>query len=269
MDLFFENNLTIPELDKTLRYTILPHPVIREVLVFETPDETALALALRQRQAARENPGKQSLWPTGLTQLDVYKWHRELVKITGDNPLRQTLGRHLDEYYPCAATERHSFVKYLHVELADPLGIPFEYMNGAATDPVAEAVRYDTIIRSHPICMTSMGTDEKDGHIAFIRPGTPFSQTPVHFVTLSDGVTTRDRMERGEQTPDGALTQGFGMLDAENIFEIGYGKKGLTFRRALFDGKPDSSIPLSVLGLPQYGRKTTLFLDREAAEYLV
>jgi 6-phosphogluconolactonase/glucosamine-6-phosphate isomerase/deaminase len=268
MNITFDSQINIPIVNKNLEYTSIPHPTIKEILLFNSQDDTSLALAYRQREMARENQGKQILWPTGNTQLDVYKWHRELFRISQDNPIALTFGRHLDEYFPCQPADPHSFVNYIHTQLADPLSLEFEYIKGDAIDPDAEAARYNSLIITKQIAFTTLGTDEKEGHIAFIKPGTPFSQKAVHFTTLSADTINRDHIERKENTPGGAITQGYGMLDAQYIFLIAFGKKGRIIKKALFDNIPDPSIPVSILTLPKYGKKLSIYLDHEAATYL-
>ena len=145
-------------------------------------------------------------------------------------------------------------------------------MNGLAPNPDAEAERYDSLLSAKPIDLAILGigpwSDETQTgcHIAFNESGTPFDQR-VHVRTLDPVTLARDRQERGQNSPEKALTQGIAnILEARKIILLAFGeKKGQSLRATLF-GKIGSQRPASALRLQ--GHKVILFIDEAAASQL-
>ena len=97
------------------------------------------------------------------------------------------------------------------------------------------------------------------GHIGFNERNTPFNSR-THLAQLSNETIYRDQIERKQNTPDKALTQGIGtILEAESILMIAYGRnKGVYLNNALYrEINPVS--PASALRL--VGSKVSIIID--------
>lgn len=255
-----------------LPYYEIKHPEISRIRVFPTPEEAAQAAAEEIIGVVRVNPQAAITYATGDTVIPLYENLARAVK-EGRVDFSETSGFHLDEYYPCGPDINeypHGFVAYLRQRVFTPLGIKnANEMNGLAPEGEAEAKRYDSLLSAQPIEIAILGigpwsAETQTGcHIAFNESGTPFSEK-VHVQTLDPVTLMRDRQERGQDSPERALTQGVAnILEARRIFLLAYGeKKGQSLREALF-GEIGPQRPASALRLQ--GQKVTLFIDEAAA----
>jgi len=77
---------------------------------------------------------------------------------------------HLDEYLGLPETHPASFRKYLKERILEKVQ-PKEvyYLNGDAADPETEVLRYENLLRNHPVDVACIGIGE-NGHIAFNDP---------------------------------------------------------------------------------------------------
>lgn len=258
-----------------LPYYEIEHPEISRIRVFPTPKETAQGMAGEIIELVRTNPQAAITYATGDTVIPLYESLSKAAE-EGRVDFSQTSAFHLDEYYPCGPDINeypHSFVAYLRQRVFDPLVIKnANEMNGLASDPVAEAERYDSLLSAQPIEIAILGIGpwsaetQTGGHIAFNESGTRFNQR-VHVQTLDRVTLMRDRQERGQKSPDRALTQGIAnILEARRIFLLAYGEgKGQSLREALY-GEIGPQRPASALRLQ--GHKVTIFIDEAAASQL-
>lgn len=77
---------------------------------------------------------------------------------------------HLDEYKGMPVTHPASFRKYLKERILDkvqPKAV--HYLNGDAPDAEAEVLRYENLLKDHPVDIACIGIGE-NGHIAFNDP---------------------------------------------------------------------------------------------------
>jgi len=255
-----------------LSYYEINHPEISRIRVFPTPEEAARAAAEKIIGLVRVNPQAAITYATGDTVVPLYENLARAAK-EGRVDFSETSGFHLDEYYPCGPDINeypHGFVAYLRQRVFGPLGVKnANEMDGLAPDPEAEAKRYDSLLSAKPIDLAILGigpwsAETQTGcHIAFNESGIPFNQR-VHVQTLDPVTLIRDRQERGQNSPEKALTQGIAnILEARRIILLAYGeKKGQSLREALF-GEIGSQRPASALRLQ--GHKVTLFIDEAAA----
>lgn len=143
------------------------------------------------------------------------------------------------------------------------------YIDGTASNPEAEALRYGQLLSQQPIDLAIIGFGPlPDVHIGFNETGTPFS-AGVHAVRLGVATLHRDRVERGETVSDFAITQGPANIFAANkIIGVAYGRdKGLALNQALY-AEIGPHCSASGLRLSNVGHKVTLFIDSEAAAQL-
>ncbi len=77
---------------------------------------------------------------------------------------------HLDEYKGMPVTHPASFRKYLRERILDKVQPKqVHYLNGDAPDAEAEVLRYENLLKEHPVDIACIGIGE-NGHIAFNDP---------------------------------------------------------------------------------------------------
>lgn len=242
------------------------HPEIREIYVFPTKAETAQAAAHRIIQTVNNRPTSEITYATGDTMIPVYQELAAGVR-SGMTNFTSTQAYHLDEYYICGRHEEHGFVHFLDEYAFGPLHIPAENthtLDGEAADGEQEARRYDALV-SRGIAVAILGIGP-GGHIGFNERNTPFDGR-THLALLSDETVHRDVVERGQKSPNRALTQGIAtILEAQQLIMIAYGeKKGEYLQEALY-GDISPVCPASALRL--VGEKVSVFIDESAASRL-
>lgn len=259
-----------------LRYSSeILHCDIGKIEVYRTPDETAIATAEAIMDVVRHNPTAAITYATGATMEPIYEHIAQHVA-TGTVDFSQTKAFHLDERYPCAHNDCSGFAHFICERVVRPFGIPLDhasFWNGEAADPHAEAERYGELLSRQPIDLTILGIGPpgKDdpaigGHIAFNEYGTSFTSGCHYVPLLAEETLHRDRVERGENVPDGAFTQGLrGITSANKIILTAYGtQKGIALYHTLYDEISEDR-PASVLRLSHVRNKTHLFIDQMAA----
>ena len=93
---------------------------------------------------------------------------------------------HLDEYLGIPESHPASFRKYLKERILEKVQPgQVHYLEGDAADVDAEATRYETLLKNHPIDLACIGIGE-NGHIAFNDPPVADFSDPrlVKIVTL-------------------------------------------------------------------------------------
>lgn len=256
-------------------YQEITHPEIAFIRVFPTPEETARGAAREIIKMVQMNPTAAITYATGETMIPVYTYLAQAVQ-KGEVSFARTMGFHLDEYYPAGPEPDkypHGFVSYLRQRVFGPLGIVgANELNGLAPHPDVEVRRYDGLLNAQPIDLAILGigpwSDVTQGgcHIAFNESGTPFNSR-THVSKLNEVTVLRDRKERGQDTPNRALTQGIAnILEAKQIYLIAYGRnKGISLREALY-GELGIQRPASALRTQGY--KVKIFIDQAAASQL-
>jgi len=244
----------------------ITHPEISNIIVLPTKDSAIKASARKIIEAVQKNPQISITYATGNTMIPVYAELAKAVKAK-EVDFSNTKAFHLDEYYPCSPDEEFSFVRFLNEKVFIPLNIPESNINllaGTAQDGVAEARRYDALVsKGIDLAILGIGPGE---HIGFNERNTPFDSR-THISQLSNETINRDQVERGQDTPDKALTQGIGtILEAKSILMIAYGEnKGGYLKNALY-GEITSNSPASALRL--VGDKVCIVIDQPAADVL-
>ncbi len=77
---------------------------------------------------------------------------------------------HLDEYKGMPVTHPASFRKYMRERILDKVQPKqVHYLNGDAPDAEAEVLRYENLLKEHPVDIACIGIGE-NGHIAFNDP---------------------------------------------------------------------------------------------------
>lgn len=259
--------MALKEKINQVSYYEIVHPEVACVRVYPSPEETAQAAAQFIIDLVQKDSTAAITYATGNTMIPVYQRIAEAIRRKEVN-FSRTKAFHLDEYFPCGPDEFHSFVCYLRERVFEPFQITEDNrfpMNGLTANPHIEATRYDTLLKQQLIRLAILGIGP-GSHIGFNEQGTPFD-SETHLAPLSQETITRDRKERGQNTPEHAITQGpSNILEAECILLVGYGaKKGEYLKPALW-GPITPQVPASVLRLK--GEKVHIYIDNEAAQYL-
>lgn len=139
---------------------------------------TQLNLAIRKRGSANLILG------TGTSQL-VFLEHLQKQEIDWG----KVSVFHLDEYRGMAETHPASFRRYLKEKIIDNVTPKrIYYLEGDAPDVEAEVLRYENLLKEHPIDIACIGIGE-NGHIAFNDPPVADFEDPklVKVVKLDEG----------------------------------------------------------------------------------
>jgi glucosamine-6-phosphate deaminase len=260
------------EFVQSTAYREVIHSEIRQIRVYPTREEASIDAAQEIIKLVSEKPDAAITYATGNTMIPLYQALAKAV-VDGKADFSKTSAFHLDEYFPCGSDPEkypYGFVAYLRKLVFKPLKIGKVYeLNGLAPDPDAEADRYDRLLGVQPIDLAIVGigpwSDEtKSGcHIAFNESGTPFNSR-THVAQLSPVTVARDRVDRGQDSPYKALSQGIAnILGAERIMFLAFGEeKSVSFYQAFY-AEIGTQRPASALRF--VGSKVTVFIDEDVA----
>jgi len=252
----------------------VPHTKI-PTLVFPTSTQASRHVALMIESLNRQNnsanrPTVLGL-ATGSTPVGLY---RELIRLHKEAglDLSHVITFNLDEYYPMAPDDIHSYHRWMHETFFDHVNIPpknIHIPDGLVPleDMTEYCARYEQLIRrAGGIDLQILGIG-RTGHIGFNEPGsTRHSRTRL--VTL-DPVTRRDAASGffGEDNvPQQALTMGVGtILEARKIVIMAFGEHKAPIVQRAVEGDMTEAIAASFL---QKHADTTFILDDPAADQL-
>jgi glucosamine-6-phosphate deaminase len=247
---------------------------IRTIVVDEHEDLARLiaariAILVRERRAAGK-PVVLGL-ATGSTPIGVY---RELIRMHRDEGLSFTnvVTFNLDEYYPMAPDNIHSYHRFMWENLFDHVDIPKENVHiprgDLPRDQVENACReYEAAIaRAGGIDFQILGVG-KTGHIGFNEPGSGV-ESRTRLVHL-DAVTRRDAAADffGEEfVPKEAITMGVAtILDAREIAILATGEHKAAIVRRSVEGEINLQVAATFL---QRHPNTTFYVDAPAGAAL-
>ena len=140
-----------------------------KVKTFENKEEmgqaAAVAVAEKLNVAISEKGFSNLILATGASQFQFLE-HLQQQAIDW----KKITVFHLDEYKGMPVTHPASFRKYLKERILDKVQ-PKQvyYLNGDAPDAEAEVLRYENLLKEHPIDIACIGIGE-NGHIAFNDP---------------------------------------------------------------------------------------------------
>lgn len=241
-----------------------------EIRIFDTPDETARALAERVAAAVGDRPALVLGLPTGRTPIATYAELRRL-HAAGAVDLSQATTFNLDEFAGVEPSHPGSFRTFMERHLfagaaLDPARIHF--LDGAAPDLDAECGRYESAIdAAGGIDLQLLGIGA-NGHIGFNEPADELAAR-THRVRLADS-TRRDNAAlfggNAAHVPREALSMGMGtILKAGAIALIATGERKARCVERAVHGPLSTRLPASFL---QVHRHVELYLDRAAASRL-
>lgn len=239
------------------------HPTLSDIQVYADKEMAAQAAANEIIKAVQENPKIAITYATGDTMIPVYEALQRASQ-QGVVDFSNTTAFHLDEYYPYAPTKEFSFVKFLKDRVFNPLSIKpdnIHTLNGLASNGDIEAERYDDLLRKKIVGITLLGIGP-GGHIGFNERNTSFTSR-THLAQLSIQTVYRDKIERNQDTPDMALTQGIEtILESKRLVMVAYGTTKGDYLHEALDLEVTETCPASALRL--HSNKVSMFIDKDA-----
>jgi len=182
---------------------------------------------------------------------------------------KRIIAFHLDEYVGLPRDAPQSFRTYLKETIFDMVRPKMvHYMQSDAEDPVEESLRYEHLLREHPIDVACIGIGE-NGHIAFNDPHTANFEDPklVKVVQLAEE-SRQQQVNDGcfsglDEVPGEAMTVTIPtILSSKQIFCVVPSPLKAEAVRNGFSGPVSIQHPASIL---RRHPDTTLFLDLDAA----
>jgi glucosamine-6-phosphate deaminase len=247
---------------------------IRTIVVDEHEDLARLVAAriatlIRERRAAGKNIVLGLA--TGSTPIGVY---RELIRMHDEEGLSFTnvVTFNLDEYYPMAPDNMHSYHRFMWENLFDHVDIPKANVHIPRGNVPREQV--DDMCREYEAAIARAGGIDfqilgvgKTGHIGFNEPGSGV-ESRTRLVHL-DAVTRRDAAADffGEEfVPKEAVTMGVAtILDAREIAILATGEHKAAIVRRSVEGEISHEVAATFL---QRHPNTTFYVDRAAGAAL-
>jgi glucosamine-6-phosphate deaminase len=235
--------------------------------IFDTPDETATALARRVARALAEKPALALGLPTGQTPVAAYAELRRL-HAAGQADFGRASTFNLDEFAGIPPSHPGSFRMFMERHLFQGINLAparIHFLDGSAPDPDGECERYEAAIDAAgglDLLLAGIGAN---GHIGFNEPGDALTAR-THRVDLAESTRRHNAALFGgdpSQVPRAALSMGIGtILKAGAIVLVATGAhKAACVERAL-RGPVTTALPASFL---QLHRHVELFLDSAAA----
>ncbi len=249
----------------------LPHTRV-PALHFPTSNTAAkhVAREIDKLIRARNAAGKPTVLglATGSTPVGLY---RELIRLHREEGLdfSRVVTFNLDEYFPMAKEEPHSYFRWMHETLFNHINVKWEniHIPDGTLDPdeVDEfCLAYERKIReAGGIDIQILGIG-RTGHIGFNEPGSP-RNSRTRLVTL-DGITRRDAAAGffgEENVPAQAITMGVASIaDAKRVFLMAFGEHKAPVLAKAVELPPTEAISASFL---QEHLDATFLLDPAAA----
>jgi glucosamine-6-phosphate deaminase len=249
----------------------LPHTRVPTV---RFPSSTAaakyVAREIDKLIRARNAAGKPTVLglATGSTPVGLY---RELIRLHQEEGLdfSRVVTFNLDEYFPMAKEDSHSYFKWMHETFFNHVNIKWENIHipdgTLAPEEVDEfCIAYERKIRAAGgIDIQILGIG-RTGHIGFNEPGSP-RNSRTRLVTL-DSITRRDAAAGffgEENVPAQAITMGVATIaDARRVFLMAFGEHKAPVVYKAIELPPTEAISASFL---QDHPDATFLLDPAAA----
>jgi glucosamine-6-phosphate deaminase len=239
------------------------------VTVFATADAVARALARRVGDAVAVNPRLVLGLPTGRTPMAFY---RELVKLyTRGADFSAVTTFNLDEFLGLPASHPGSYRSFMEEHLFSHVNVQPErrhFLNGAASDPDAECLRYEReIAEAGGIDLQILGIGT-NGHIGFNEPA-PTLAARAHRVMLKPETRRSNAALFGgdpANVPPEALSMGMAtILHSRAIVLLATGRLKAACVERVVNGPLTTELPASFLQLHD---DVDIMLDAPAAEKL-
>ena len=149
----------------------LPHPPVTNILPDRIAMGQAAAYVIQEEimRAVEQKGSARIIMACAPSQDDYYTALIPLAKATPEIWSKVHVF-HMDDYIGLDGTHPQSFRNYLRTHFLDHVTVAsFIPLQAEASDPEAEARRYESLLKEAPIDVISMGIGE-NGHIAFNDP---------------------------------------------------------------------------------------------------
>lgn len=242
------------------------------VRIYDSADELANDAAQQVQQYLQSLLTQQStvsiLLATGNSQI---KFLDALMSLGGVD-WSKVQCFHLDEYLGIDANHPASFRRYLRERVENRVNFKqFHYIEGDATEPLAECDRYTNLLLAQPIDLCFLGLG-RNGHLAFNEPSVA-DVNDSHSVKLVklEQATRQQQVDGGyfpvlEAVPQYAFTLTIPMLCAAKKIICLAAKKHKAFAvQKMLQGSINQEFPASIL---RTQATATLFLDIDSASLL-
>jgi glucosamine-6-phosphate deaminase len=241
-----------------------------KITVIDNERDLSRTLAVQIAAALGQRPALVFGLATGRTPVRLY---HELgtLHANGRADFSRATTFNLDEFLGIAADHPGSFRTFMHEHLFSRVNLPPEhihFLDGAALDPDAECLRYETAIAAAggiDLQILGIGTN---GHIGFNEPARAL-EPRTHRVTLKASTRRSNAALFGGDpagVPRQALSMGMAtILHARRIVLIATGKSKARCVERMVNGPIETKTPASFL---QLHRDVELMLDHAAAAVL-
>jgi glucosamine-6-phosphate deaminase len=240
-----------------------------KVLIQSDADKAVACVAQLIAARLRRVPTSVLGLATGGTMEAVYA-RLIAARQAGEVSFAQARTFNLDEYVGLAPDHPCSYWRYMRAQLFDHVDLPADAAllpRGDATDPEAEAARYEAaIVAAGDIGLQLLGLGT-NGHIGFNEPTSSLSSlTRIKTLTRATRAANARFFAAPEEVPRLAITMGIGtILRADEVVLLAYGTAKAAAVAAMVEGPLSAACPASAL---QLHRKVTVVLDQEAASKL-
>jgi len=240
-----------------------------DVTVVEDARQMGRFVAEQIAAAIRRSPATVLGLCTGGTPIPVYD---HLVHLVAERRLSFAAVKtfNLDEYYPMAPADSHSYRYFMDRHLFDFVDIERRNIflpSGTGPDPHASAARYEELIREAGGIDLQLAGLGHNTHVGFNEPPCdPTSRTRL--VTLSAGTRSANArfFKSLDDVPRSSITMGLGtILEARSIILCASGRGKAEAVRTALCGPISPAAPGSYL---QQHAQTLAVFDREAASLL-
>ena len=239
------------------------------ILVTENYSAMSRAAADILEEVVKKKPTAVLGLATGSTPIGLY---RELVERyeKGVLDFSRVTTFNLDEYYPIAAADPHSYRYFMNDNLFDHINVDrarIHIPNGEAADADAECATYEKMLdEAGGIDLQILGIG-LNGHIGFNEPSDTLvaktHRTPLTESTLQANARF---FEDISAMPDSALTMGMASIfRAKKILLLANGTAKADIIGTLMTGGISTNVPASLLLLHP---DVTVICDKEAAKLL-
>jgi glucosamine-6-phosphate deaminase len=239
-----------------------------EIIILPTPDDVARIAADAIEEQVRRGPAVLGL-ATGSTPLGTY---RELIERhrTGGLSFAQAQAFLLDEYVGLPGEHPQSYHSVIRDEFTASVDFgadAVQGLDGMATDPEAEAARYEARITAAggvDIQILGIGAD---GHVGFNEPMSSLaSRTRIKTLTRQTRHDNARFFSSLEEVPDHVLTQGLGTIrEARHLLLLAMGEAKAEAIAAAVEGPVAAICPASALQLHPH---VSVLVDEAAASRL-
>ena len=237
-----------------------------KILVLENYEEMSLAAADLITAQVKEKPDSVLGLATGGTPVGTYKVLVERYK-KGELDFSKVKTFNLDEYYPIAAADSHSYRYFMNDNLFNHVNVKEENIhipNGEAKDADLECANYEKMLdAAGSIDLQILGIG-LNGHIGFNEPDSSLvpctHKTPLTESTLAANARF---FTDGATMPDSALTMGMASIfRAKKILLLANGAGKREILSKLANGGITTDVPASLLLLHP---DVTIICDKDAA----